>query len=461
MDSSKLSATTRKLTTVPPSGDPSHTVWVSFTGYAGPSGVPRGSVVFEFNADSAKREFSRVVHATSSGKFRSPIECALLVGEENNFTLHRLETPLARSLKIDDVSFNYVRAGASIIHFSLDSLSLSKLLADTKEGRVTQTVSSSEGYSVTYEALDAPPSMADEEEIIVISSPPAEETGEGSESYQSVSAICGTSKSSWSEAATDGSIASHKPMKVRFDKEIHLIPSTQQLQAEIQQAVEERSKLSQCVGDLSFQLFQMKHEMRDIKEALKHVTDMFATQSQKLELQGEAPTVGSKSKRRRVVLDGNGIAKMYGRGNFKFEGIDIALRHYLNMDVTAIAVIPESKAQEILDSDRNGKFSHDRDCLKYFLERNLLSLIPTNKKRMLFIAKYALDRNADIVSNDSFRSVVESQSSKSEQRRLKIFLEEHRVPFSFVEDHFIPNPPASELSSNSHSPLHIERSDTL
>lgn len=417
--------------------------------------------MFEFSTESSKKEFSRVVQTTSTGQFRNPVECALEHSSENNFTLHRLESSTGRSLRIDDISFNTRKMIKPLIHFSLDLHSISKMLASAKGGKVRQTVSSAEGYGVTFEAHSSPP-VPEDEEISTVSSFISEDDDNFSARTTSLYSLgVDSNESTWSVAATDGSRRSRKALRVRFDKDVQEIPTTQQLQDEIQQAVKERSKLSQTVGDLSLQLFQMKHEIRDIKEALQQVTELYAQQNRKIELQKIKNSTRNASKRRRVVLDGNTIGKAYGGGSFKLEGIDIALKHFLSKDMSAVVVLPESKWHEILEGKRNGEYCHGRERLKHLLERGLISLIPLNSKRGAYIVKYAMDRKADIISNESFKYVADSQSSKTERRKLRRFLEEHRVPFAFVEDHFIPETSSCSSSSKSHSAASTGRSDTL
>lgn len=418
----------------------------------------RGYVVFEFSTEKSKKEFSHVVHTTSTGHFRNPVECALEHSNENNFTLHRLESSTERSLRIDDISFNTRKMIKPLIQFSLDLCSISRGLAEARDGKVTQTVSSAEGYSVIFEAYSSPP--IPEEEVSTISSFMDKEDSLSARTTSLYSLGIDSNESTWSVAATDGSRRSRKPPQVRFNKDVHEIPTTQQLQKEIQQAAEERSKLSQTVGDLSLQLSQLKHEMRDIKEALQQVTRLVASQNRKLELQRGKDTTPNVSKRRRVILDGSSISKAYGGAKFKLEGMEIALKHYLSKSVNAVVVIPESKAKEILEDKTDGKYSQERERLKHLLARGLLYLIPLNSKKGAFIVKYAIDRKADIISNETFRYVTDSQSSKTERRKLRTFLEEHRVPFSFVEGHFMPSP-SSALSSRSQSPMSVACSDVV
>lgn len=458
MNSLQLSRSSRASSKSSYGGEKSPTVWITFTGYSGED-VRRGYVVFEFSTENSKKEFSHVVHTTSTGHFRNPVECALEHSSENNFTLHRLESSTERSLRVDDISFNTRKMIKPLIHFSLDLYSISRRLADAKDGKVTQTVSSAEGYSVTFEAHSSPP--IPEEEVSTVSSFRENEDSLSARTTSLYSLGVDSNESTWSVAATDGSRRSRKLPQVHFDKDVHEIPTTRQLQGEIQQAAEERSKLSQTVGDLSLQLLQLKHEMRDIKEALKQVTDMFASQNRKLELEEGKGKNANASKRRRVVLDGNSISKAYGGADFKVEGMEIALKYYLNKGMNAVVVLPESKAKEILEDKRGGKYSHERERLKHIVERGMLSLIPLNIKKGAFIVKYAVDRKADIISNESFRYVADSQSSKKERRKLRTFLEEHRVPFSFIEDHFISSPLSSALSLRSHSQMSVACSDTV
>lgn len=432
-------------------------VWVSFKGYSGKD-VARGNMILEVMTESSK-EFSRIIRTSSKGTFLNNVECVLKTDEEHSFVLYKLEPKNDRSLKIDNINFSVSKSGRSLIHFTLDLPSLAQKIALSKEGKVSQTISSSEGYSVTFEASNTDPSLVDEEEVSSVAS--FLEGDSDSNDHISLS-DWNDSESWWSDAATCGSSrqSSPKALRVRFDKDIHEIPTTKQLQDEIQQAVEERSKLSKSVEDLSLQLFQMKHEMRDIKESLRHVTDMFASHTRKQDVGATKETRGKVAKRRRVVLDGNVIAKVYGGGSFRIEGIGIALNYYLSRDINAVAVVSDSRVLEISEEGKQGRNAHDKERLRRLIQKGLLSITPSQTKREHFMLKFAIGQKADVISNESFRSVVEAQSSKSEQRRLKVFLANHRIPFTFIREDFIPNPQSDDLSSSSHSPKTVDRSDT-
>lgn len=433
-------------------------LWVSFKGYSGKD-VARGNMILEVMTESSK-EFSRIIRTSSNGTFTNNVECLLRTDEEHSFVLYKLEPKTDRSLKIDNINFSVSKSGRSLIHFTLDLPSLAQKIALSKEGKVSQTISSSEGYSVTFEASNNDLSLVDEDEVLSVAS-----FLEGdNDSNDNISLSDFNDSESWrSDAATCGSSrqSSPKPLRVRFDKDIHEIPTTKQLQDEIHQAVEERSKLSKSLEDLSLQLFQMKHEMRDMKESLRHVTDMCASYTRKQDVGGARETRGKVSKRRRVVLDGNVIAKAYGGGSFRIEGIGIALNYYLSRDINAVAVVSDSRVLEITEGERHGRHTHDKERLRRLIQKGLLSITPSQTKREHFILKVAIEQKADVVSNESFRSVVEAQSTKSEQRRLKGFLARHRIRFTFFREEFIPNPQSDDLSSSSHSSKTVDTSDTF
>lgn len=432
------------------------TVWISFRSCSGKDAGP-ARLIFEYATETA-RQCSQVVQTSNDGEFLKAITCELHAENEHTFVIYKLEENGARSLRIDDVCFTVNKKRKSLMHFSLDFYAICQSMALSSSGKVAQSISSADGHTVTFEASSTDPSYEDAEEVSCISSSLDDLLDSRSSSPSLGTGSIESSKlSSTSQASQDG----RKPLRVRFDGDIREIPTTRQLQEEIQQAVEERSRLSKSVGDLSMQLFQMKHEMRDIKETLRHVTELFAMETRKQDIRNGMLSHGRVPKRRRVILDGHVIARAYGGGTFLTEGIEIALEYYIARDVSVVAVISETKLFEISEAGEHGRSAHGKERLRRLIDRGLVSMTPSQTKRGLYILKYALDQGADVVSNDNFRSTVEAQASKSERKKLRTFLEMHRIPFTFIADKFVPNPEYSQLSSSPHSSKSVDRSDTM
>lgn len=435
-------------------------IWVSFKSCTGRD-VTNGKVILEVITESSK-EFSPIIRTSSSGKFLNTVNSVLKTEEEYSFVLYKVEPKQDRPLKIDNIKFSVCKNGRSLIHFNLDVPALAQKVMLSKQSTVTQTISSSEGYSLKFTASKVDPSI-DDDDVASVSSFLDDENNV---SDQISSSDQSEAESWWSSAATAGSsndsrLCSPNGLRVRFDSDIHEIPTTKQLQDEITQAVEERSKLSKNVEDLSLQLFQVKHELRDVQESLRKVTEVLGARNRKQDMRTGKESPGKVPKRRRVVLDGNVIAKAYGGGHFSVEGIGLALNYYLSRDINAVAVVSDGRVLDITEAAKGDRNIHDKERLRNLIQKGLLSITPSQTKRELFMLKFAIEQKADIVSNQSFRSVVEAQSSRTEQRRLKSFLHDHRIPFSFIGGKFIPNPQSDNLSSSLHAAVAVERSDTL
>lgn len=411
-----------------------------------------GNVIFEFSTAS-KRKFSRVVQTSADGTFHNEVQCTLRVGVQHMFALHKLETGTSRSMKIDDIKYRVDTIRNPVIRFSLDLHSISERIALSPNGKIMQTISSQDGYSVTFEASISDPQL--EDEVNASSNFEAQYDRNSMSPNLSSSSSTGATRASESNAPMipEGQAA----MRLRFDEDIHEMPTTRELQMEIQQAAEEGRSLSKRVGDLSMQVHEMKLEMRDVTDNVRAVTKVL---SQKDDIRNRKEPLGTAQKRRRVVLDGSVIARAYGGGVFHTAGIEIALHYYIEKDVDVVAIISENRLHAITGGQMSER-THNKERLKRLIEKGLVSVTPSQTKRSCYILKYAFDQNADIISNDRFHYVVDSQSSKTERKKLRSFLRLHRIPFTFIGNTFVPNPEFLELDSSSNSSQSIASFDTM
>lgn len=149
-----------------------------------------------------------------------------------------------------------------------------------------------------------------------------------------------------------------------------------------------------------------------------------------------------------IVIDGQNVACSYGCGKFRARGIELALNHYHSENKHAVAMIPAYKVD--VRSYKNVRVADDPQLLRTLYEQGRISLTPSGAHDDNFLLSHAMRVGADLVSNDQFRKELDKQETVEDARALKIFLERHLIPYTFVSDRFVPNPNPSRLSQNAH-----------
>lgn len=153
-----------------------------------------------------------------------------------------------------------------------------------------------------------------------------------------------------------------------------------------------------------------------------------------------------------VVLDALnvGCALIGGGGTrFRARGVYLALEYYRARKVSAIALIPRNKVDPELGTVA---LADDVPLLLRLHEQNRLFFTPPGAHDDNFLLTYAMRHNADLVSNDKFRQEQSRQKGTDAAKRLRVFLRDHRVPFTFVLEEYLPNPSPESLSKHLHSP---------
>lgn len=440
------SISTSSSTSSPPKPrDDLKTIWISFTGYTCEN-FKKSNVIFEFCSGS-RREFSKVVRASSSGRFSSSVECAIAIHAKHSFVLYQLAS---RSRTVD-------KASKQIARFSFDLFALSEEIASSKSARVSKTAAAGHGVMIQFDASDAEPILSEAEDVAILTAFQddfvdydeqigAQNASGADVSFSSVSEDGDLERSfvgsdSFSSSSS-GRRHARKGSRVHFDRETHTIPSTHQLQKEIQKGVEERSKLAKSVDDLSIQLSQVKHDVSGVKESIRRGADSEHSKTSRFEAylnEGKMESRRRSSKRRRVVLDGDSIVRSFGSGNLLPDGLEVVLEYYRRKNVGTVAVLSRSTFDRMDESaGENGEVS-GKDRIHKLIEGGVVSVASSHSKRGHFIVRYALDNDADIVSNDSFRCVVKKHTSRNNQRRMQLFLESHRYAFMFIGGQFVPS----------------------
>lgn len=424
-----------------------NTVWLSFIGCQNASPKCRQAVL-QFQS-CKRKELSDVVALDTSGKFSSSIDCVLPADKNSSFALHLFSGRSYSSRKDESETEANTQ---SMISFSFDSESLRKELASRPDDIVLDRDVSLPGkLQLLFKAALKEPQNVESDDISVISSYliPESNTKDADASFSSLSEedFSMDEKNGRSPPGSPQiSFSSSRKMKVRFNNKIHTIPSTQQLEKEMQIALEERSRLSRSVGDMSVQLVQLKQEMKDLKERLHQVAEPTSLRATAANTSKPKDASGFR-KRRRVVLDGDALVSMYHHKQNVLNGIEIALDYYLLQGVSAVAVVSEyilslTKAE----SKKHGDVSYEARRSR-LIETALLFVTSSRSKQGHFIVKYAADQNAEIVSNETFQSVTGKSAVESNQRMLQAFVDSQRISFMFIAKKFVPSRSSSSQSN--------------
>lgn len=157
-------------------------------------------------------------------------------------------------------------------------------------------------------------------------------------------------------------------------------------------------------------------------------------------------------KKPRVVLDGMnvGCALIGGGGHrFRSRAIYLALEYYRARGVYAVALLPQNKVDNSLGYSA---LADNVSLLKGLHEQKRVFFTPAGASDDNFIIAYAMNAQADLVSNDRFRHELGRQRGTEAAKRLKVFLRKHLVPFTFILEDFTPNPNPESLGDHVHHP---------
>lgn len=152
-----------------------------------------------------------------------------------------------------------------------------------------------------------------------------------------------------------------------------------------------------------------------------------------------------------VVIDGQNVGCSYGGGkkHFRAKGVQVVLDYYSKKGMKAVAMLPAHKV-DTRPGIKNDRVADDPELLNKLAAQNLVSFTPSGSHDDHFLLAYAKQKNIDIISNDRFQKEVSEQASKAASRALQAFLDEHLIPYTFVDGEFMPNPCPHELSLANH-----------
>eukprot|EP00903_Cladosiphon_okamuranus_P007968 g7690.t2 len=146
-----------------------------------------------------------------------------------------------------------------------------------------------------------------------------------------------------------------------------------------------------------------------------------------------------------VIVDGSNAAYAYreGCGRWRAEGPLLAIKYFEDRGVETVAFIPRQRLHSVDPQD---------DVYHEFQEaraRGVISLVPAGGNDDLYFLKYAIDRNAPVVSNDRFRDHAANEETLAalgkSRAGLLDYLSEHQVSYTFARDEFVPNPEAKVI----------------
>lgn len=434
-------------------------VFVRITAITGKQVQP-GIVILEHHAHTRK-EFSSPVSIASNGFFVNAIECALRTDQNHWFDVHWIPPRQRQPLLTNRLS---ATERISLLSFKLDSKSLYYEAIKTGDNITSQNLTFENNVGIILEAYLNESFTLDAEELSEIVPVDVLE-------FENVIETDGATDMSFSSVSEDNDITvanqsselgtARGSVRVRFDREIHKIPTTEKLEKDIQRALIERTTLSQAVGDLSSQFFQMKHEIRDVKECLRELSERTPPLQRSIQLtprqQWKLPT---KSKRK-VVIDGDMVAETYISGKYSVEALELALRYYKSIDVSAVIVVSRSRVKELLPDESKERLTDEGALLQRLVNTQRVSITSSHSKRADFLIQYALDEDADIVTNDDFQRSLKFSKSGEDSRRVISFFEARRVPFMFIGDKFVPKYSPGSSSSTSTERRRVSRSDTM
>lgn len=154
-----------------------------------------------------------------------------------------------------------------------------------------------------------------------------------------------------------------------------------------------------------------------------------------------------------VVIDGQNVGCAYGGGGisrFRAKGVEVVLDFYFNQGIPAVAIVPRHKV-DTRSSIVNDRVADDPELLKKLEDQGRLAFTPAGAHDDHFVLSYAMIKDIDIISNDRFQKEISEQETQADVRRLRTFLNEHLIPYTFIHGQFVPNPKQTQLGRSIHN----------
>eukprot|EP01132_Coremiostelium_polycephalum_P001152 gene1152-1461_t len=150
-----------------------------------------------------------------------------------------------------------------------------------------------------------------------------------------------------------------------------------------------------------------------------------------------------------IIIDGPNVAKRYGnKKKFYVLALKKALDYYSVRGYDVVAFVPESYAYRKPANDPKRNFTlfdfndvaDDLEGLHKLVESGQVCLTPPQDYDDSYAIQYARRQNACIVTNDRYHDHIERGGSPAEKAKIKRFIREHCISFTFVRNEFLPNP---------------------
>lgn len=149
-----------------------------------------------------------------------------------------------------------------------------------------------------------------------------------------------------------------------------------------------------------------------------------------------------------IVIDGPNVAKNHGKDvEFNTIGIKIAIDYWAKKGHDVIAFLPqhyfkrrqpaataELTLQEFLPKANN------LPLLKQLIDSGRVVLTPPQDYDDDYCIEYATLHDACIMTNDRYNDHIERQKDDRTKRKVKKWIREHCISFTFVRDELLPNP---------------------
>lgn len=179
---------------------------------------------------------------------------------------------------------------------------------------------------------------------------------------------------------------------------------------------------------------------------------VFATAATSPLLSAPRSTIPSPSLHKGVVVDGQNVGCAYG-GNgsrFRARGVELVLDFYTRQGRPAVALLPQAKVDG-RPNIRNDRIADDPGLLLRLHEAGRVSFTPAGSHDDYFLLQYAMVRGLDLISNDRFNKEISRQETPERAQALRQFLDNHLIPYTFVQGEFVPNPNPARLGETGHA----------
>ncbi|KAH3761254.1 ribonuclease zc3h12d [Pelomyxa schiedti] len=159
---------------------------------------------------------------------------------------------------------------------------------------------------------------------------------------------------------------------------------------------------------------------------------------------------GGQSRNCKIVLDGPNVAMKHGnQTHVSVAGLNIAIKYWKARNHDTVAFIPQHYLLKAKTSaaDTNGGLVpskkekpkiDDPELLQKLVNQELVVLTPPQDYDDSYTIKWAMDNNACIVTNDRYWDHIDK--SGTDKPKVKKWLRNHCISFTFVRDEFLPNP---------------------